>query len=296
MSVWKRPGQVWNGASGKIGLEDRHVGHGIKESESGLNGGSKRYVSFYFTNFPAQLSHFYLRKGFEVCGMLEDVYVAKKRNKNGEPYGFVRFSNVRDVSKMTKALNAVWFGQFRVRATVAKFDRYDVRMDRSQEKEQPGRPTTIVHSLSTNGNPLPTYQSFPKGGVNGGRTKGGGGSALVPEEGGSKMQVGDIVINLGNRPKRTSDDGRQHGEEPVPTEADMSGAAVIGKKRKTLVRNFRTKAADVQWASQGLVATVMNGEAVPVVQNRIADAGFNDVVITPMGADKVFVRSVGGGE
>jgi hypothetical protein len=38
----------------------------------------KRYVSFYFTNFPAQLLNFYLRKGFEVCGMLEDVYVAKK--------------------------------------------------------------------------------------------------------------------------------------------------------------------------------------------------------------------------
>jgi hypothetical protein len=43
------------------------------------------------------------------------------------------------------------------------------------------------------------------------------------------------------------------------------------------------------------VATVINGEAIPVVQNRIIDAGFEDLVITPMGADKVFMhRTVGG--
>lgn len=36
-------------------------------------------VSF-FTNFLAQLSTFYLRKGFEVCGILKDVVVPGKRN------------------------------------------------------------------------------------------------------------------------------------------------------------------------------------------------------------------------
>jgi hypothetical protein len=42
---------------------------------------------------------------------------------------FVRFSNVRDISKLTKALNAVCFGEFRVRARVARFDRNDVPLD-----------------------------------------------------------------------------------------------------------------------------------------------------------------------
>jgi hypothetical protein len=55
---------------------------GVEGDSSGL----KRYVSFYFTNFPVQLSLFYLRKGFEVCGILEDIYVARKRNKYGQPY------------------------------------------------------------------------------------------------------------------------------------------------------------------------------------------------------------------
>ncbi|PNX63322.1 putative sulfate transporter, partial [Trifolium pratense] len=49
---------------------------------------------------------------------------------------------------------------------------------------------------------------------------------------------------------------------------------------------------DVKWARNGVVATVINGEAIPVVQNRISDAGFKDLVLIPMGADKVFVRSM----
>jgi hypothetical protein len=101
------------------GYSDGKKDQNIKGESSGL----KRYVSFYFINFPVQLSLFYLRKGFEVCGILEDVYLARKRNKYGQPYGFVRFSNVRDISKLNKALNAVSFGDFRVRARVARFDR-----------------------------------------------------------------------------------------------------------------------------------------------------------------------------
>jgi hypothetical protein len=61
--------------------------------------------------------------------MLEDIYVARKRNKQGQPYGFVRFSNVRDITKLAKALNAVCFGDFRVRARVARFDRNNVPAD-----------------------------------------------------------------------------------------------------------------------------------------------------------------------
>jgi len=40
----------------------------------------KRFVTFYFTNFPPQLSNFYLRKGIEVCGLLEEVVVPSRRN------------------------------------------------------------------------------------------------------------------------------------------------------------------------------------------------------------------------
>jgi len=78
----------------------------------------KRFVTFYFTNFPSQLSNFYLRKGFEVYGLLEEVVVPSRRNVHGEYYGFVHFSKVRDVGKLSKVVNAVCFGNFRVRVRV----------------------------------------------------------------------------------------------------------------------------------------------------------------------------------
>ncbi|PNX70609.1 RNA recognition motif, partial [Trifolium pratense] len=133
-------GNVKDG-SGKNKEDGDGVNDGFKDNVSGSN--LKRYVSFYFTNFPAQLPKFYLRKGFEVCGILEDVYVAKKRNKFGQPYGFVKYFNVKNVSKMTNALNNVWFGNFRVKASVAMFERNVSRMDKkmeSQKEEQVGAP------------------------------------------------------------------------------------------------------------------------------------------------------------
>lgn len=58
-----------------------------------------------------------------MCSMLEDVVVPSKRNVYGKLYGFVRYSNVKDVSKLLKAVNAVCFGNFGVIAKLARFDR-----------------------------------------------------------------------------------------------------------------------------------------------------------------------------
>jgi hypothetical protein len=43
-----------------------------------------------------------------------------------------------------------------------------------------------------------------------------------------------------------------------------------------------------------VVAVICNGEAVPGVRNRIADAGFRELDIRHLGADKVLVRNLVG--
>lgn len=48
---------------------------------------------------------------------------------------------------------------------------------------------------------------------------------------------------------------------------------------------------DLQWAWSGALANVVNGEAITVVQNRVEDAGFADLDIIPLVADRVFLRS-----
>lgn len=95
----------------------------MEGNEAVMDSSFKRFVTFYITNFPPQASTFFLRKGFEVCGILEDVFVASNINLNGEVYGFVQYAKVRDVDKLLKALNNVCFGQFHVRAKLARFDK-----------------------------------------------------------------------------------------------------------------------------------------------------------------------------
>lgn len=45
-----------------------------------------------------------------MCGILEDLFVANSYNAQGNVYGFVRCSNVKNVDKLTNALNNVSFG------------------------------------------------------------------------------------------------------------------------------------------------------------------------------------------
>jgi hypothetical protein len=202
----RRLSHGWNFATWTAEQEQLPRGNGQRQNKHAvgevLGTELKRYVTFYFTNFPAQLSNFYLRKGFEVCGMLEDVFVPNKRNRNGEPYGFVKFANVRDVSKMTKALNAVWFGHFRIRASVAKFERNVTKGERRLEVAHDGLSKGVDDSVKKDGNCVQTrHVEITDGGAGTRPTmskkRSGGAGDPVPEVEGPGVQVGDIVLHLG---------------------------------------------------------------------------------------------------
>jgi len=103
------------------GRRDFDLGDG-SDFVTAVNNGSK--VSFYFTNFPESMSVVQLRHYFDVCGILSDVYIARKRNFRGQVYGFLRFLNVKNTDKLAIALNNVWIGQCRIWAREARFDRF----------------------------------------------------------------------------------------------------------------------------------------------------------------------------
>ena len=80
---------------------------------------------------------------------------------NREMYGFVRFSKVRDVGKLLKAVNVVYFGNYRVRATIARFDR-SVVVEGNSVKED----AVVVKTID-------------RGGVEGKKQAGEGGNTMV---------------------------------------------------------------------------------------------------------------------
>lgn len=252
--------------------------------------------------------------------MLEEVVIPNRYNVKGERYGFVRFSNVRDVSKLLKAVNAVCFGNFHIVAKVANFDKEAAKAVASETKAN-----TVVDV----GNEEPVAVLAPKSardggeGLNHGKAAGGEGPILelrgatgtqepVSDVGVSgeavvmdkknqgsaplgrrrtvdQVTVGDVPVRLGDgeRTDHVSKGGKGGAVRRPHAILKVGGQPSIQKQ----VRKYRSQTEDLLWARNGVTATVLNGESVPLIQDRIADAGVTDIDIIPLGADKVFVRS-----
>lgn len=89
------------------------------------------------------------------------------------------------------------------------------------------------------------------------------------ENGGGKEQTGKTVMN------------RQEKKGQQPS---------IHKS----MRKYRSCEEDIQWARSGLTASVLDGQPILDVQDRIDDVGFSNIDITLLGADRVFLRSLSG--
>ncbi|KHN27159.1 hypothetical protein glysoja_032927 [Glycine soja] len=67
-------------------------------------------ASFYFTRFPDNATETDLWHHFKKMGNLQEIFISKKRNKNGKKYGFARFRGVNDVYLLEKKLDNTMFG------------------------------------------------------------------------------------------------------------------------------------------------------------------------------------------
>lgn len=59
---------------------------------------------------------------------------------------------------------------------------------------------------------------------------------------------------------------------------------------------YTSSSEDRLWFERGMVAKLIMGDSSLSVQQRVEDAGFNNVVVTPMGSDKVFIHGTGGAD
>jgi len=238
-------------------------------------GKENSFVSFYFTNVPVDISYFLLRQGFEVCGIMEDVYLAKKRNVNGGVFGFVRYGNVKDVDKLLKALNNVWFGDYRVVAKVASFDRFG---NRKQGAGVNG--VGVIH---------------PELVVGRERVKRKSEIGIQVEEVNINGSESDVGVEAFGRHNVGVEEVEGNNLKDGVTEEEQNGRKVkhvAAQRTSVYIPKYSSSVSDMSWASKGVVVSVLNGDAIPVLQRRIFDTGFVNLVIIPLGADKVFLRSL----
>lgn len=237
--------------------------------------GSK--ASYYVTNFPDNIPLFRLRQGFEVCGILSDIYVARHRNARGQEFGFVRFVNVKNKHKLARALNNVWFNHCCVWAREARFDRFahnDVVANPSiaAVRVKVSLPSKNDDFEDGNKKPISTTKEV----------------LSVEDEGMAvKLNVSaDVKVPAGGN---THDSGLSLNpgitQKPIqPEQYQLVNSSVH------LTPKYQSRLDDRSWASSGMVATVIGNESSLALKQRVDDAGFNNVDVIPMGGDRVFLQ------
>ena len=56
---------------------------------------------------------------------------------------------------------------------------------------------------------------------------------------------------------------------------------------------YKSNDEDLKWAKSGMVASIIAGDSALALQQRVDEAGFGHVTVTPMGGDKVFIHCTG---
>lgn len=186
---------------------------------------------------------------------------------NSGVFGFVRNGKVRDVHKLLKALNNVWFGDWRVVAKEASFDRFgNSRGERRQRVEGEKMSFKKYEGEKSKG----------RKGV-GGKEEGSGAGEGVKNSEGVMVQVVDGGVIGGAKGKKLDGGGKVVEE-------------VEGASKGYVPKYFSTE-PDVAWASRGVVVSELNEDAIPMFQRWIFDAGFDKLNIIPLGSDKVFLTT-----
>lgn len=87
--------------------------------------GESKSLTFFLSNLPSGVTTEILRSECSCRGQLADVYIARKRDKYGGLFAFARYSKVKNIEKMVKALNTIQIGGKRCFAKVARFGKED---------------------------------------------------------------------------------------------------------------------------------------------------------------------------
>ncbi|KAF5814899.1 putative RNA recognition motif domain, nucleotide-binding alpha-beta plait domain superfamily [Helianthus annuus] len=91
--------------------------------KDGRSPGSEPFgiTKFYIARLPERCSSTDVAEVLGHFGVVEGVYIARKRDKRGFRFGFASFKGVKDVMDLEKKMRNVWMGSYKLFINVARF-------------------------------------------------------------------------------------------------------------------------------------------------------------------------------
>jgi len=98
------------------------------------------------------------------------------------------------------------------------------------------------------------------------------------------LKEGDVRQDVGD----AQGGGKQ--EEAGGISSDEGGTQKhVSFNHQGNIPSYTSLIEDCNWVPAGMVATSVSGDSTLAIQQRVEDAGFSSIVVTPMGSDCVFL-------
>ncbi|KAJ0602305.1 putative RNA recognition motif domain, nucleotide-binding alpha-beta plait domain superfamily [Helianthus annuus] len=143
-------------------MERENREEGEIEPEYNDEARKEKAITFYVTNIHPHISDGELWLESKNYGQVVDAYIARKLDKKGKRFGFLRFTNVKDTEKMIKALNQMSFFGWKIKTNVARFVKVVKKDDRAKQawRKKPENHTGPVLNKQTEHNTSYTKQGL----------------------------------------------------------------------------------------------------------------------------------------
>ncbi|KAJ0879411.1 putative RNA recognition motif domain, nucleotide-binding alpha-beta plait domain superfamily [Helianthus annuus] len=120
-------------------------------------------TKFFVTNLPQGCTPWELSEFVKVFGEVAGVYIARKKDKVGNKFGFISFRDVRDVKDMERALNGTKMGKSKLKVNLARFAAENATLFNGPVDKKSFNPEETSGGIQ--GNQIPKSQAFK---INGG--------------------------------------------------------------------------------------------------------------------------------
>jgi hypothetical protein len=234
---------------------DQHKTSNKDITAAGADGTTTCYVN----NLPEDISKKEVERMFERWGKVVDVYLAKKRNKMGRFFGFVRFSNVKDEKWLESQLRDVWFGTYKVWINISRFEKPNRRYnERSHNREFINKEPRRVQSY------------------------------------GEEKEQRRVTNNKENNIRRWNNSRRQEGRSFADIvqnkEARKNNEQTDGEVKKSTGISITIEEEEMSWVKKGYVGFMRNIKELDIIQQRLIEEGITSIRVIPMGGEKVFIK------
>jgi len=100
-------------------------GHAVGENLDKIKHDSGDFTTFFFSNFPNGFGELDMFKIIQKWARVKEVFIARKLNKRGRRFGFVRFFEVGNAARLEKELDQIYIGNVKLFVNIPRYRRLD---------------------------------------------------------------------------------------------------------------------------------------------------------------------------